>query len=48
MDKTSIAKSKLMKAFPCNINNGVRDGDRNLLAMAANIYVYNILSTAAF
>jgi hypothetical protein len=36
--ETSIAKPKLTKAFPCNINNGVTDGDGNILPMVAKIY----------
>jgi hypothetical protein len=46
--ETSVAKPELMKAFPCNINNGVTDGDGNLLLMTANIYINDILAVAAF
>jgi hypothetical protein len=46
--ETSAAKPELTKAFPCNINNGVTDGDGNLLPMTANIYVDDILAAAVF
>jgi hypothetical protein len=46
--ETSTAKPELTKAFPCNINNGVMDGDGNLLPMTANIYVDDILAATAF
>ncbi len=46
--ETSVSKPKLMKALPCNINNGVMDGDGNLRLMMANIYVGDILAAAAF
>ncbi len=46
--ETSAAKPKLTKGFPCNINNGVADGDGNLLPMMANIYTNDILAAAAF
>jgi hypothetical protein len=46
--ETSIAKPELTKAFPCNINNGVTDGDGNLLLMTANIYIDNILLPLPF
>jgi hypothetical protein len=45
---TSTSRSKLTKAFPCIINNGVMDGNGNLLPMTANIYVDDILAAAAF
>ncbi len=45
---TSTSRSKLAKAFPCIINNRVTDGNGNPLPMMANIYVDDILATAAF
>ncbi len=45
---TSTSRSELTKEFPCIINNGVMDGNGNLLPMTANIYVDNILAAAAF
>jgi hypothetical protein len=45
---TSTSRSKLKKEFPCIINNKVMDGNGNPLPMTANIYVDDILATAAF
>ena len=38
---------KLMKAFPCKINNGATDENGNLRPMRASIYVDDILAAAA-
>ena len=38
----------LVRAFPCKINSGVKDPDGNKIPMTANIYVDDILATAAF
>jgi hypothetical protein len=46
--ETSVAKPELTEAFPCNINNGVMDGEWTLLLMTANIYIDDILAATAF
>jgi hypothetical protein len=37
----------LVKAFPCKINCGIMDDNKNLRPMMANIYVDDILAAAA-
>jgi hypothetical protein len=46
--EASQTKHKLTKVFPCEINLGVTDKSGNLIPMTANIYVNDILTTAAF
>jgi hypothetical protein len=44
----NCTRPEFVRAFPCKINHGVLDLNRNLLPMMANIYVDDILGAAAF
>ncbi len=46
--KENCTRPELVRVFPCEINISVLDANNNIILMTVDIYVNNILATAAF